>query len=54
MGGSAHTHIGNAADVEPAQSMYSSIITRHAKTEGGEPRASLTVSAPCGGWQRTA
>jgi hypothetical protein len=35
MGGSAHTQIGNSADVETAQSMYPSITPGHAKTEGG-------------------
>jgi hypothetical protein len=47
MGGNAHTQVGYSADVETAPSMYPFTTPGHAKTEGGEPRASLTVSAPC-------
>jgi hypothetical protein len=34
MGGNAYTLIGDPADVETIQSMYSYITSHHAKTEG--------------------
>jgi hypothetical protein len=35
MGGNAYSLIGDPADVEMIQSMYSSITSHHTKTEGG-------------------